>query len=168
MAWCVAESGDNTMRHPDRELKDIVTIRAILERSEVGRLATVNEKGIPVIKPVNFLYLGNRIYLHSSRKGEKVEDIHRGSPVCFEVDTPIAYVTASKTACQANYYYRSIIIKGRATFVMDREKKMRVLEKLMEKYQPEGDCDEVSSEILEKTAVIEISIQEMTAKENFG
>ncbi len=162
------ERGDRMMRRPEKELKDPETIRAILERSEVGRMATVNEKGFPVIKPVNFLYFGNRIYLHSSRKGEKVEDIHRRSPVCFEVDTPIAYVTASKTACQADYYYRSIVVKGKATFVKDRKKKTRVLKKMMEKYQPEGDCDEVSSEILEKTAVIEISIQEMTAKENFG
>ncbi len=156
------------MRHPKRELKDPETIRAMLERSEVGRMATVNRRGFPVIKPVNFLYFGNRIYLHSSRKGEKVEDIQRGSPVCFEVDEPIAYVTASKAACQANYYYRSIVVKGKATFVKDRKKKMRVLEKLMEKYQPEGNCEEVSPEIFEKTAVIEILIKKMTAKGNFG
>ncbi len=165
LVYC--EHGDNAMRHPERELKDPETIGAILERAEVGRMATVNEKGYPVIKPVSFLYFGNRIYIHSSKKGEKVEDIHRGSPVCFEVDTPIAYVAASKNACRANYYYRSIVIKGKATFVKDRKKKIRVLEKLMEKYQPEGNCGEVPLEILEKTAVIEILIQEMTAKENF-
>ncbi len=156
------------MRHPERELKDPETIRAILEGAEVGRMATVNIRGFPVIKPVNFLYLGERIYVHSSRKGEKVEDICRGSPVCFEVDTPIAYVTASRAACQANYYYRSVIVKGKAIFVKDRKKKIRVLEKLMEKYQPEGNCEEISSETLEKTAVIEILIKKMTAKENFG
>ncbi len=164
MAGC----GDSTMRRPERELKDPETIRAVLERSEVGRMATVNLKGFPVIKPVNFLYLGNRIYVHSSRKGEKVEDIYRESPVCFEVDTPIAYVVASRAACQASYYYRSIVVKGKAIFVKDRKKKMRVLRKLMEKYQPEGNCDEVSPEILEKTAIIEILVQKMTAKENFG
>src|SRR3989304_1816465 len=101
------------MRHPERELKDRETIIAMLEKGTIGRIATVNQEGFPVIKPVNFLYWDGKIYLHSSKKGEKIRDIRRGSPVCFEVDEPIAYVSASKGACQANYYYRSIIVKGK-------------------------------------------------------
>jgi hypothetical protein len=38
----------------------------------------------------------------------------------------------------------------------------------MEKYQPEGGYGEILGEILKKTAVIEISIQEITGKENLG
>ncbi|MGZ3513421.1 MAG: pyridoxamine 5'-phosphate oxidase family protein, partial [Thermodesulfobacteriota bacterium] len=72
------------MRHPERELRDQHTIAAILRKAPIGRMATINQKGIPVIKPVNFLYLDEKIYIHSSKKGEKVEDIRRGSPVCFE------------------------------------------------------------------------------------
>jgi len=156
------------MRHPKRKIKDKETMTAILERSPIGRMATVNRKGIPVIKPVNFLYLDGKIYLHSSTKGEKIRDIQRGSPVCFEVDEPIAYVIASKSACQASYYYRSIIIKGEATFVKDRDKKIKILERMMEKYQPEGNYGEISIEILKKTAVIEILIKEIAGKENLG
>ena len=63
------------MRHPQTELKDRETIIAMLEKSTVGRLATVNQKGFPVIKPVNFLYLDGKIYLHSSKKGEKIKDM---------------------------------------------------------------------------------------------
>jgi hypothetical protein len=156
------------MRHPERELKNRETMIALLERSPVGRLATVNPEGFPVIKPVNFLYLDGRIYLHSSTKGEKIEDIRRGSPVCFEVDDPIAYVVAGASACEASYYYRSIVIKGKAAFVGDRDKKMKILERMMEKYQPERDDGEMPIEILEKTAVIEILVQEITGKENLG
>ncbi len=156
------------MRRPERELKDPETIRTILERSEVGRIATVNVKGFPVIKPVNFLYLGGRIYLHSSRKGEKVGDIRRESPVCFEVDEPIAYRAAGEMGCKAGYYYRSIIIKGKASFVGDRREKLRILEKMMEKYQPEGNGWKFEEEVLRKTAVIEIQIREITGKENLG
>ena len=61
------------MRHPERELKTRETITAMLERSLVGRIATVNQKGFPVIKPVNFVYLDGRIYFHSSAKGEKID-----------------------------------------------------------------------------------------------
>jgi hypothetical protein len=156
------------MRHPERELKDQETIAGILRQALVGRIATINLKGFPVIKPVNFLYLDGKIYFHSSMKGEKIEDIRRGSPICFEVDQPIAYVIASKVACRANYYYRSIIGKGRASFVKDQDKKREILERMMEKYQPEGDYGEIPMEILTKTAVIEIRVGKISGKENLG
>jgi nitroimidazol reductase NimA-like FMN-containing flavoprotein (pyridoxamine 5'-phosphate oxidase superfamily) len=156
------------MRHPERELKDGETITAIMEKSLVGRIATVNRRGIPVIKPVNFLYWNGKVYIHSSLKGEKVKDIRRGSPVCFEVDQPITYVTAGENACSANYYFRSIIMKGEAGLVRRKTKKLQILERLMEKYQPEGGYGKIPEEILQKTAIIEISIQEITAKERLG
>jgi nitroimidazol reductase NimA-like FMN-containing flavoprotein (pyridoxamine 5'-phosphate oxidase superfamily) len=167
-ALCSMRIGERTMRRPERELKNKETMNAMLERSPVGRIATVNQKGFPVIKPVNFLFLDGKIYLHSSTKGEKIENIQRGSPVCFEVDEPIAYVAAGASACKASYYYRSIVIKGKAAFVKDRDKKMKILGRMIEKYQPERKDGEMSIEILEKTAVIEILIKEITGKENLG
>src|SRR4030042_14706 len=101
------------MRRKEREMRNRETIIAMLEQSSVGRIATINQKGIPIIKPVNFLYWDGKIYLHSSMKGEK-------------------------------------------------------LNKMAEKYQPEGNDGEISVEILKKTAVIEILIEEITGKENLG
>lgn len=156
------------MRHPERKIRDRRTIAAILKQSEVGRMATVNRERFPVIKPVNFLYWDGKIYIHSSMKGEKISDIRRGSPVCFEVDEPIAYVTARESACTGDYYYRSVIVKGRAALVGGREKKSRILQRLMEKYQPEGGYGGIPDKILEKTAVIEITADQITGKEKLG
>jgi nitroimidazol reductase NimA-like FMN-containing flavoprotein (pyridoxamine 5'-phosphate oxidase superfamily) len=156
------------MRHPEREIKDRETMTALLEHSPVGRIATVNARGFPVIKPVNFVYREGKIYIHSSPKGEKIGDIRRGSPVCFELDEPIAYSPATGPACKANYYYRSVIIKGKAAFIQSRERKLEILGKLMEKYQPEGGYAPISEEVMKKTAVIEISIQKMTGKERLA
>jgi len=153
------------MRHPERRIGNKETMVAMLKQSPVGRIATINRKGIPVIKPVNFLYLDGRVYFHSSPKGEKISDIRRGSPICFEVDEPIAYVAASGVACESDYYYRSIIIKGEAVLVTDREKKLRILEKMMEKYQPEGGYGRIPEKILRKTALVEISVDQVTGKE---
>lgn len=165
-ALCVFKGRE--MRHPEREIKDRETIAAILEQSQVGRMATVNREGFPIIKPVTFIYWNGKIYIHSCMKGEKITDIRRRSPVCFEIDEPIAYVQAKGTACKANYYYRSIIIKGKAALVNHRYKKLEILGKLMEKYQPEGGYGGIPEEALKKTAVIEISIQEITGKERLG
>ena len=156
------------MRRRDRELRNKETILAILERSEVGRIATVNRKGFPVIKPVNFIYWNGKIYLHSSTKGEKISDIRRGSPICFEVDEPIAYVATAEPACKSTYYYRSVVVKGNAAIVSQVDRKLEILERLMEKYQPEGGYQGVTQEILRRTAVIEISVREMTGKEHMG
>ena len=70
--------------------------------------------------------------------------------------------------CKAGYYYRSIIIKGKASFVEDRRKKIEILEAMMQKYQPEGNDWKFEEEVLRKTAVIEIQMKEMTGKENLG
>ena len=131
-------------------------------------MATVNRKGIPVIKPVNFVYHDGKIYVHSSMKGEKVSDIRRGSPICFEVDEPIAYRAATEAACKASFFFRSIVIKGNASLVKPLKRKLEILGKLMEKYQPEGGYGGFEEEIVKKTAVIEISVQEITGKEKLG
>jgi uncharacterized protein len=162
------EGGGENMRKRERRMKDQETIDALLQTSPVGRLATVNAKGFPVIKPVNFIYWDGKIYVHSSLKGEKVADIRRGSPVCFEIEDPVAYVAALGASCSANYYYRSIIAKGAARLVSGQKKKREVLDRLMRKYQPEGGSEGFPDEILRKTAVIEIFIEEMTGKEKLG
>lgn len=156
------------MHRPERKIEDKKTVASLLERSPLGRMATVNPKGFPVIKPVNFVYWSGKIYIHSSTKGEKIRDIRRGSPVCFELDEPIAYAPATGPACMAGYYYRSVIIKGRADLIKERERKLEILGRLMEKYQPEGGYDPISEEVMKKTAIIEISIREMTGKERLG
>lgn len=156
------------MRRRERMIRNEETLLALLKRIPVGRVATINRRGFPVIKPVNFVFDGGKIYFHSATKGEKVADIRRGSPVCFELDEPIAYVTTQGAACKASYYYRSIVVKGRASFVKGKREKQRIFEKLMEKYQPQGGYDPPSQEVVRKTAVIEIAIEEMTGKESLG
>lgn len=156
------------MRHPERALKEKETLESFLKRALVGRIATINPKGSPIIKPVHFLYADGKIYIHSSKKGEKMRDLRRKSPICFEVDEFIAYGATQGSSCRAHSYYRSVIIKGKGALLREKEKKRKILELMMEKYQPEGGYGEISQEILQRTAVIEISIEEMTGKERLG
>ncbi|MGQ9508068.1 MAG: pyridoxamine 5'-phosphate oxidase family protein [Thermodesulfobacteriota bacterium] len=156
------------MRHPERKLKVKETVDSLLKRSFVGRIATINRDGFPVIKPLHFLYEGEKIYFHSSKKGEKIEDIRRGSPLCFEVDQFFAYRATQESPCKAHSYYRSVIIKGKGSLIKDKEKKRKILKAMMEKYQPEGGYGEISEDMLNQTVVIEMSVQEITGKEKLG
>lgn len=141
---------------------------SLLAGCRVGRLGTVSAGGWPMIKPLNFAYKAGRLYFHSAREGEKIDDIKRDGRVCFEADLPLAYVRAKDQPCQASYVYRSVIVKGRAVLVRDEVERMEALDLLMEKYQPDGGCGGYPREKLAITEVVRIDIEEMTGKENLG
>ena len=156
------------MRRKEKEIKDKAIIVDVLNRCHVGRLGTTGKDGWPMVKPLNYAYCDGTIYFHTAKEGEKIEDIERDNRVCFEVDLPIAYVKAKKNPCEADYLYRSVIIKGRAKIMEDREGKLLALKCLMEKHQPEGGYGDYTDEKLEKVGVVRIDIEEMRGKEDLG
>ena len=156
------------MRVSKKEIKDQSVIFGLLSTSPVGRLGTSGQDGYPRIKPLNFVCLEGRIYFHSAREGEKMEDIKRDSRVCFEIDLPITYVKSTGIPCKADYFYRSVMIKGRARIVREREERLRALEGLMKKYQPQGGYGAFPEDKLALTAVVRIDIEEITGKEDLG
>ncbi len=156
------------MRVRIKEMRDRGVVEALLRICQVGRLGTIGKEGYPMVKPLNFVYLDGRIYFHSARQGEKIDDIERDNRVCFEVDVPIGFVRAVDHPCKADYLYRSVIIKGRAGVVGERDERLRVLRGLMEKYQPEGGYGAFSEDKLALTTVVAIDVEEMTGKEDLG
>lgn len=156
------------MRRSKKEIKDKAVIIELLNTCHVGRFGTIGQDGYPMVKPLNFAYRDGRIYFHSAKEGEKIENIKRDNRVCFEVDLPIAYVKGNENPCRAEYLFRSVIIKGRAKIVEDREEKILGLKCLMEKYQPAGSYGDFPEEKLQITGIIRIDIEEMTGKEDLG
>ncbi len=156
------------MRVKKKEIRDRDVIEGLLRKCAVGRLGTIGSGGYPVVKPLNFVYLDGRIYFHSAREGEKIDDMARDDRVCFEVDVPIRFVKAAHDPCGADYLYQSVIIKGRAHLVEHLDEMLRVLRLLMEKYQPEGGYGAFPEDKLALTAVVAIDVEEMTGKEDLG
>jgi nitroimidazol reductase NimA-like FMN-containing flavoprotein (pyridoxamine 5'-phosphate oxidase superfamily) len=160
------EGGD--MRRSKNEIKDRGRIIELLTGCDVGRLGTVTREGYPMIKPLNFIYRDGKIYFHSAKEGEKIDDIIRDSRVCFEVDVPVGFKKAVDHPCQADFYYRSVIVRGRATVVADDKERFLALNALMKKYQPEGGYGAYVEEKLAITAIVRIDIEEMTGKEKLS
>jgi len=140
----------------------------LLRTCHVGRLGTITAAGYPMVKPLNFVYSNGKIYFHTAKKGEKIDDIVRDNRVCFEVDLPIALVKSDGNPCRAEYLYRSVIMVGRAHIVEATSERMHALKSLMEKYQPDGGYGEFIEEKLEITGIVRIDIEEMTGKEDLG
>src|SRR3989338_7643063 len=183
------------MRRSEKEIKDKAVIIDVLTRCHIGRLGTIGRDGYPMGKPLNFAYCdetsnppsspflkggkegdlskggmggfaGGKIYFHTAKQGEKIEDIKRDSKVCFEVDLPIAYVKAKNNPCEADYLFKSVIIKGKAKIIEDREEKIFALDCLMEKHQPGGGYGDYTEDKLKKVGIVRIDIEEMTGKED--
>jgi nitroimidazol reductase NimA-like FMN-containing flavoprotein (pyridoxamine 5'-phosphate oxidase superfamily) len=149
-------------------------IKEFLNKEHVGRISSIDENGFPQIIPMNFVFLNDAIYVHSHVKGEKLDNISRNNKVGFEADRELeflpSYFSDPHDASLADTLYISVVIKGIASFVTDREEKTLALNGLMEKYQPEGQYDPIKSDmqVLDAVTVIKVTPQTIHGKYKIG
>ena len=156
------------------EMKSPHRVAEFLEREHVGRIASTDKNGYPQVIPMNFVFLGGAIYMHSFPRGEKIDNITRNDKVGFEVDRELeflpSYFTHPTDASVADTLYISVVIKGRACVVEDYTEKCLALNGLMQKYQPEGGYEPVcpTDLVLDQAAVIKVVPEEMRGKYKIG
>lgn len=156
------------------QIKSYKKIQEFLNQEHVGRVSSIDENGYPQIIPMNFVFLNDSVYMHSHIKGEKIDNINRNNKVGFEVDRELeflpSYFEDPKNASLADTLYISIVIKGRASLVADKEEKTLALNGLMEKYQPEGGYDPIQSnmKVLAGVAVIKVIPDTLYGKYKIG
>ena len=156
------------------EIKSYEKIKQFLNEEHVGRISSIDVNGFPQIIPMNFVFRNDAIYMHSHVKGEKLDNISKNNKVGFEADRELeflpSYFEDPHNAALADTLYISIVIKGTASFVSDREEKTLALNGLMEKYQPEGFYDPLKSDmrVLDAVSVIKIIPQKLHGKYKIG
>ena len=156
------------------QIKSYEKVKEFLNQEHVGRVASIDENGFPQIIPMNFVFLNDVVYMHSHVKGEKLDNISRNNKVGFEADRELeflpSYFEDPHNASLADTLYISVVIKGVASFVSDREEKTLALNGLMEKYQPEGQYDPIRSEmrVLDAVSVIKVTPQTLHGKYKIG
>lgn len=158
-----------SMRRSYQQVDDLAALEGWLAEAAVGRLATVDENGFPVVKPLNFVYSGSKIFFHSAPEGEKLDDIRRNNRVGFEIDKVFAITPPVSHGCQTHCFYQSIVIRGRARILSadaDRHLKEHALRLLVEKHAPA--FAQTPLKQIDETEVIEITIESITGKEDFG
>ena len=156
------------------EIKSYEKIKQFLNEEHVGRLSSIDVDGFPQIIPMNFVFRNDVVYMHSHVKGEKLDNISKNNKVGFEADRELeflpSYFEDPHNAALADTLYISIVIKGIASFVSDREEKTLALNGLMEKYQPEGFYDPLKSDmrVLDAVSVIKIIPKKLHGKYKIG
>ena len=156
------------------EIKSYKKIKEFLEDEHVGRVSSIDTNGFPQIIPMNFVFRNDAVYMHSHVKGEKLDNISRNNKVGFEADRELeflpSYFEDPRNASLADTLYISIVIKGIASFVSNRDEKTLALNGLMEKYQPEGHYDPLEStmRVLDAVSVIKIVPTSLHGKYKIG
>jgi nitroimidazol reductase NimA-like FMN-containing flavoprotein (pyridoxamine 5'-phosphate oxidase superfamily) len=135
----------------------------LLDCAHVGHLGTIGGDGFPYVTPVHFVLMGGNIYIHGLIRGQKLKNIKSNPKVCFEVESKHRYLHA-ENPCDTNTAYRSVICFGQAALLDDKEKTIRILDAIVEKYAPEHKGRSYPENMLKMTGVIEIKVLESTGK----
>ncbi|MDO4987528.1 MAG: pyridoxamine 5'-phosphate oxidase family protein [Synergistes sp.] len=157
------------MRRKEKEVTDVAEIIKIIEECDCCRIGLHDGENIYIV-PLNFGYTARDghidLYFHGAPVGKKIELMRRNPNVGFEMDTGHSLVT-SEDACNFSFRYKSIIGRGTIEIIDDFAEKSRALNIMMSHYSEKSDWD-FPPQVLERTAVMRLSVCEMTCKVSKG
>ncbi len=154
----------NRMTMREREVTDIDEIIKILDRSLYLHLGLVDGDE-PYVVPMNYGYIYENgkltLYLHSAKRGYKLDVIKKNPKVFFELECDIEPFEGD-IACRYGMAYSSVMGKGVAEFVDEIDEKKLSLSVLM-KTQTGKDFS-FEDKMASIVTVIKINVSEFTAK----
>jgi nitroimidazol reductase NimA-like FMN-containing flavoprotein (pyridoxamine 5'-phosphate oxidase superfamily) len=165
------------MRRKEFEMKERERIDEVLRTADVGYLAFNGLDGWPRITPLNFLYDG-RVLWHGAIAGERFDCLKRDPRANFlVVSTHLflpSHLLSEENATSATAAFKSVTVRGRCKAIEDPEEKCSVLNRLMEKYQPEGRFKKVTpkdpmyEKVLMATGVYALTVEGVSGKFKFA
>jgi hypothetical protein len=152
---------NSSVRRQDR-LLDIETAKMLLKNAEYGILSMQSLNDGPYGIPVNFVWDNKKsIYIHCAPQGRKLMFLNQCNKVSFCI--------VGNTNVISNQFtteYQSIIIEGTANIHLDKNKRTKALELIVEKYSPND--KEVGMKYIQKsfhrTQIIRIDIEKWSGK----
>lgn len=153
------------MRRKDRQITDIETIRAILDKAQVLHLAMIDGER-PYVVPMNYGYVladGRlTLYLHSAKEGRKLDVLSQNNAVAFVLETDVVPVSGGDIPCKYGAAYASVMGEGTAAILTDPAEKLAALSILMRTQT--GRAFAFTTEMTASVAVIRVDVDSFTAK----
>ena len=109
---------------------DRQTIEAILDEALICHVGFVID-GQPMVIPTIHARVDDALYFHGSVASRMLRSLEQGVPACVTV-TLLDGLVLARSAFHHSMNYRSVVILGIATAVVDREEKRRVLDAIVE------------------------------------
>jgi len=155
-------------RLPERARYDLDTIRAILDEGLVCHVGFVAD-GQPFVIPSTYARWDDRLVIHGSAASRMVRALAGGAAACASV-TLLDGLVLARSAFHHSVNYRSVVVVGTATEVVDPEEKLRALGAIVEHVAPgRGASVRPPSEIeLRATRVVTLPLDEASAKVRTG
>lgn len=153
------------MRRKEREVKDIVMIKEIMDRCESCRIA-MNDNDSIYIVPLDFGYTederGITLWFHGAKEGRKADLIRRNGYAAFEMDTDHE-ITSGDSACKYSALYSSVIGDGKITEIKDTAEKIKGLRAIMKHVTGNTDWDFEENK-LNVVGVYALSVDNLSCK----
>lgn len=149
------------MRH--QFIVDQNEIDEIIKKCQVCYVSMVDENNMPYVLPFNFGYNNGVIFLHSSRKGKKIDILKKNPSVCiaFSTDHQLRY-QSEQMACSYSMKYRSVLAFGKVEFVEEMDQKIEFLNTVMANYT---DRDfKYNEPSLREVCTYKVKVEKFTAK----
>lgn len=158
-------------QHPERAVHQ--RAQEFLSQGMVAHVG-FEQDGKPYVIPTLYHYSAerpDRLYLHGGLSSRMLKRLAEGGPVCITV-TALDGLVYSRDAKYHSANYRCVMCFGRGSVLEDETEKRTVFEQMTSRYFPGRTAGReykaAPPEHLTGTAVIEIVIEEMTAKMREG
>ncbi len=111
--------------------------------------------------------------MHSHIRGEKIDNLKINPKVGFEIDRDFflpSYYFHQTDASFADTLYISIVVKGKASIVIDNNEKALAMNAMMQKYQREGNYTPLTenTKSIKYLTVLKINPEIITGKYKIG
>jgi nitroimidazol reductase NimA-like FMN-containing flavoprotein (pyridoxamine 5'-phosphate oxidase superfamily) len=159
----------NTLRRlPNRGSNELEAVYAILDAAFLAHVGFVVD-GQPFVIPTLYGRAGDKLYLHGSAASRMQRTLETGVPVCLTV-TLVDGLVLARSAFHHSMNYRSAVVFGTARKIEEPERKNEAL-RVISEHLIAGRWDEVrvpASQELKATSVLEVTIEEASAKSRSG
>lgn len=136
----------------------------ILKNSTSGVLAVLGDEDYPYTVPLSHLYFNDKIYFHVAKPGHKNDAIKKSNKASYCIIHQDKIVPE-----EYNTYFKSVVVFGKINVVKDKDEKVLILQKLGEKYHPQGSIEDHNKEIkkdYDYVEILEMSIEHITGKQS--
>lgn len=150
-------------RLPDKAHDDIEALHAILDSGKVAHVG-IMQGSYPVVIPVAYARLGNRVLIHGSSASRLFKCLDAGDPMCLTV-TLLDGLVLARSLFESSMHYRSAMIFGVAQRVQG-EAEIAGLKAISDHLMPHrwSDARHPSDQELKATITLEIPIENWSVK----
>jgi nitroimidazol reductase NimA-like FMN-containing flavoprotein (pyridoxamine 5'-phosphate oxidase superfamily) len=151
-------------RLPERAEYDRASIDAVLDAGLVAHLGFIQDEQ-PFVIPTLQARIDDQVFVHGSAASRTLRELGGGVAACLTV-TLLDGIVLARSVFEHSMNYRSVVVLGTATQVIDHEEKLAALEAFTEKLLPGrwAEARQPSAKELKATTVLRMPLDEASAK----